>query len=189
MFLVESSPALRAIQESKCQAYVSKSKLDYAGRRTMIDECSLLSMFCPINILCCCPYYVPLHLLFGPWDISHVILLTTIRDLISLYVYMLCRVGIPNCSSPAICSVWHHRTNTNTPHDRPKIGLGYCVSQQQPAVVQSKKMVADRDEILLQLCPTALIILPNLLGLQIVFFCLTLHPSAHQQTGTLQSGN
>ena len=104
------------------------------------------------------------------------------RESISLYVYMLCRLGIPSHSSHAICSVWHHWTNT-------KIGLGYCVSQQQPAVVQSKKMVADRDEILLQLCPTALIILPNLLGLQIVFFCLTLHPSAHQQTGTLQSGN
>ncbi len=113
----------------------------------MIDECPLLSVFCPINILCSCPYYVPLHLLFGSWDISHVILLTIIRDLISWYVYMLCRVGIPNCSSPAICNVWHHRTNTNTPYRRLKIGLGYCVSQQQPAVVQLQKTVMDRDEI------------------------------------------
>src|SRR5260370_37275829 len=85
------------------------------SRRSMIDECSLLSMFCPINILCCCLYYVHLHLLFGSWDISHVVLLTIIRDLISWCVYMLCRVGIPNCSSSVICSVWHHRTNTNTP--------------------------------------------------------------------------
>ena len=128
-----------------------------AGWRTMIDECPLRSMFCPINILCCvllccCPYYVPLHLLFGPWDISHVILLTTIRDLISLYVYMLCRVRIPNCSSPAIWSVWHHRTNTNTPHRRPKIGLGYCVSQQQPAVVQFQKKGNGSRRNLLQLC-------------------------------------
>ena len=120
--------------------------------RSMVDECPLLSMFCPINILCCmllcsCPYYVPLHLLFGSWDISLVTLLTIIRDLISWYVYMLCRVGIPNCSSPAICNVWHHRTNTNTPYRRPKIGLGYCVSQQQPAVVQLQKTVMDRDEI------------------------------------------
>src|SRR5258708_26560554 len=33
--------------------------------RSVIDECLLPSMFCPINILCCHPYYVPLRLLFG----------------------------------------------------------------------------------------------------------------------------
>src|SRR5258708_24114715 len=59
-FLVDSSPITLLPSLPGTETWSSHWRTMI---KTMIDVCPLLSMFCPINFLCCRRYYVPLHLL------------------------------------------------------------------------------------------------------------------------------
>ncbi len=101
-FLADSSPItlLPSLPGNDTRSSHWRTMIKTTMIKTMIDVYPLLSMFCPIYFLCCRPYYVPLHLLFGSSDISYAISLTITRDIISLYVclHAVERIGTPTAS-------------------------------------------------------------------------------------------